>query len=67
VPLAMQIGIDTLQHGLMMVLGIGLYKPPVGTISSTIAGSSMVDTTRAFWPYFSVALACWWQSATSLP
>jgi tripartite ATP-independent transporter DctM subunit len=62
VPLAKSIGLDTLQLGLMMVLnlGIGLYTPPVGTtlfISSTIAGSSMGETTRALWPFLFVALA----------
>lgn len=61
VPLAAMIGLDPLQLGLMMVinLGIGLYTPPVGTtlfISSTIAGSSMAETTKALWPFF-VALA----------
>jgi TRAP-type C4-dicarboxylate transport system permease large subunit len=53
---------DPLQLGLVMVinLGIGLYTPPVGTtlfISSTIAGSSMRETTKALWPYFFVAIA----------
>ena len=62
VPLAQQIGLDPLQLGLMMVLnlGIGLYTPPVGTtlfISSTIAGSTMAETTRALWPFFGVAIA----------
>ena len=62
VPLAQQIGLDPLQLGLMMVLnlGIGLYTPPVGTtlfISSTIAGSTMGETTRALWPFFFVAIA----------
>jgi tripartite ATP-independent transporter DctM subunit len=62
VPLAQQIGLDPLQLGLIMVLnlGIGLYTPPVGTtlfISSTIAGSTMGETTRALWPYFFVAIA----------
>jgi tripartite ATP-independent transporter DctM subunit len=62
VPLAQQIGMDPLQLGLMMVLnlGIGLYTPPVGTtlfISSTIAGSTMAETTRALWPFFFVAIA----------
>jgi len=62
VPLAQQIGLDPLQLGLMMVinLGIGLYTPPVGTtlfISSTIAGSTMSETTKALWPFFFVALA----------
>jgi tripartite ATP-independent transporter DctM subunit len=62
VPLAQQIGLDPLQLGLMMVLnlGIGLYTPPVGTtlfISSTIAGSTMGETTKALWPFFFVAIA----------
>jgi tripartite ATP-independent transporter DctM subunit len=62
VPLAQQIGLDPLQLGLMMVLnlGIGLYTPPVGTtlfISSTIAGSTMSETTKALWPFFFVAIA----------
>ncbi|MFC7478446.1 TRAP transporter large permease [Dankookia sp. GCM10030260] len=62
VPLAATIGLDPLQLGLMMVLnlGIGLYTPPVGTtlfISSTIAGSTMSETTKALWPFFFVALA----------
>jgi tripartite ATP-independent transporter DctM subunit len=61
VPLAQQIGLDPLQLGLMMVLnlGIGLYTPPVGTtlfISSTIAGSTMGETTKALWPFFFVAI-----------
>jgi TRAP-type C4-dicarboxylate transport system permease large subunit len=51
VPLAQQIGMDPLQLGLVMVLnlGVGLYTPPVGTtlfISTTIAGSTMAETTR---------------------
>ena len=62
VPLAQQIGMDPLQLGLVMVLnlGIGLYTPPVGTtlfISTTIAGSTMAETTRALWPFFGVAIA----------
>ena len=62
VPLAQQIGMDPLQLGLMMVinLGVGLYTPPVGTtlfISTTIAGSTMAETTRALWPFFGVAIA----------
>ncbi len=62
VPLAQQIGMDPLQLGLVMVinLGVGLYTPPVGTtlfISSTIAGSTMAETTRALWPFFFVAIS----------
>ena len=61
VPLAQQIGLDPLQLGLMMILnlGIGLFTPPVGTtlfISSTIAGSTMGETTRALWPFFFVSI-----------
>jgi TRAP-type C4-dicarboxylate transport system permease large subunit len=61
VPLAQSSGLDTLQLGLIMVinLGIGLYTPPLRTtlfISSTIAGSSMSETTKALWPYFWVAI-----------
>ncbi len=53
---------DPLQLGLVMVikLGVGLYTPPVGTtlfISTTIAGSTMAETTRALWPFFGVAIA----------
>ena len=53
---------DPLQLGLVMVikLGVGLYTPPVGTtlfISTTIASSTMAETTRALWPFFGVAIA----------
>jgi tripartite ATP-independent transporter DctM subunit len=61
VPLAATIGLDPVQLGIIMVLnlGIGLYTPPIGTtlfISSSIARSSLADTTRELWPYFSVAM-----------
>jgi tripartite ATP-independent transporter DctM subunit len=61
VPLAQAIGLDLTQLGLMMVLNlaIGLYTPPVGTtlfISSSIAGVSIVQTTRELWPFYLVAL-----------
>ncbi|MBD5800624.1 Sialic acid TRAP transporter permease protein SiaT [Azoarcus sp. Aa7] len=61
VPLADAIGLDLMQLGLMMVLtlAIGLYTPPVGTtlfISSSIAQSSIVSTTRELWPFYGVAL-----------
>jgi tripartite ATP-independent transporter DctM subunit len=61
VPLAATIGLDPVQLGIIMVLnlGIGLYTPPIGTtlfISSSIARSSLVDTTRELWPYFGVAM-----------
>lgn len=42
-----------------LVAQMGLYTPPVGTtlfISSTIAGSSLSETVKAFWPFFWVAL-----------
>ncbi len=61
VPLAQVIGLDLTQLGLMMVLNlaIGLYTPPVGTtlfISSSIAGVSIVKTTRELWPFYLIAL-----------
>jgi tripartite ATP-independent transporter DctM subunit len=61
VPLAAAIGLDPVQLGLIMVinLGIGLYTPPIGTtlfISSSIAKSSLADTTRELWPFFAVAI-----------
>jgi tripartite ATP-independent transporter DctM subunit len=61
VPLAAMIGLDPVQLGIIMVLnlGIGLYTPPIGTtlfISSSIARSSLADTTRELWPYFGVAM-----------
>jgi tripartite ATP-independent transporter DctM subunit len=61
VPLAASLGIDPVQLGLIMVinLGIGLYTPPIGTtlfISSSIAKTSLADTTRELWPFFAVAM-----------
>jgi tripartite ATP-independent transporter DctM subunit len=61
VPLAASMGIDPVQLGLIMVinLGIGLYTPPIGTtlfISSSIAKTSLADTTRELWPFFAVAM-----------
>jgi tripartite ATP-independent transporter DctM subunit len=61
VPLAASMGIDPVQLGLIMVinLGIGLYTPPIGTtlfISSSIARTSLADTTRELWPFFAVAM-----------
>ena len=61
VPLAASIGLDPVQLGLIMIinLGIGLYTPPIGTtlfISSSIAKTSLADTTRELWPFFAVAM-----------
>lgn len=61
VPLADAIGLDRVQLGLMMVinLGIGLYTPPIGTtlfISSSIAKSSLGETTRELVPFFTMAM-----------
>ncbi|HEV2566923.1 MAG TPA: TRAP transporter large permease subunit [Microvirga sp.] len=61
VPLAATIGLDPVQLGLIMVLnlGIGLYTPPIGTtlfISSSIARSTLAETTRELWPFFGVAM-----------
>ena len=56
VPLAAQIGLDPVQLGLIMILnlGIGLYTPPIGTtlfISSSIAKSTLNETTQELWPF----------------
>lgn len=61
VPLAAQIGLDPVQLGLIMILnlGLGLYTPPIGTtlfISSSIAKSTLGETTRELWPFFGVTL-----------
>jgi tripartite ATP-independent transporter DctM subunit len=61
VPLAATIGLDPVQLGLIMILnlGIGLYTPPIGTtlfISSSIARTSLADTTKELWPFFAVAM-----------
>jgi tripartite ATP-independent transporter DctM subunit len=61
VPLAATIGLDPVQLGLIMIinLGIGLYTPPIGTtlfISSSIAKSSLSETTKELWPFFTVAM-----------
>lgn len=61
VPLAAQIGLDPVQLGIIMVLnlGIGLYTPPIGTtlfISTSIAKTTLGETTRELWPFFGVAM-----------
>jgi tripartite ATP-independent transporter DctM subunit len=61
VPLAAVIGLDPVQLGLIMIinLGMGLYTPPIGTtlfISSSIARTSLAETTKELWPFFTVAL-----------
>ena len=61
VPLAATIGLDPVQLGIIMILnlGLGLYTPPIGTtlfISSSIAKSTLGETTRELWPFFGVTL-----------
>lgn len=61
VPLAATLGIDPVQLGLIMIinLGIGLYTPPIGTtlfISSSIAKTTLAETTKELWPFFGVAM-----------
>ena len=61
VPLGASIGLDPVQLGIIMVLnlGIGLYTPPIGTtlfISTSIARTSLGETTRELWPFFGVAM-----------
>lgn len=61
VPLAATIGLDPVQLGIIMVLnlGIGLYTPPIGTtlfISTSIARTTLGETTKELWPFFGVAM-----------
>ena len=61
VPLAASIGLDPVQLGIIMMLnlGIDLYTPPIGTtlfISTSIARTSLGETTRELWPFFGVAM-----------
>lgn len=61
VPLAMAIGLDLTQLGIIMVLNlaIGLYTPPVGTtlfISASIARTKIIETTRELMPFYLMAL-----------
>jgi TRAP-type transport system large permease protein len=60
VPLAMSIGMDPIQLGIVMTinLAIGLYTPPVGTtlfITSSIAGVKVGQTVRELVPFYIVA------------
>lgn len=59
-PLAMSVGMDPVQLGIMMVvnLAIGLYTPPVGTtlfITSALAKVKVGETVRAMGPFYLVA------------
>jgi TRAP-type C4-dicarboxylate transport system permease large subunit len=44
---------------MILNLGIGLYTPPIGTtlfISSSIAKTTLSETTRELWPFLGVTL-----------
>ena len=61
VPLAIAMGMDPVQLGLIMILnlGLGIVTPPIGTtlfISSSIAKSSLAETTNELWPFLGVSL-----------
>jgi TRAP-type C4-dicarboxylate transport system permease large subunit len=61
-PLAVSVGMDPIQLGIMMVvnLAIGLYTPPVGTtlfITSSLAKVKVGETVRAMGPFYLVAFA----------
>lgn len=60
VPLAMSIGMDLTQLGIMMTvnLAIGLYTPPVGTtlfITSSLAKVKVGETVKELGPFYFVA------------
>lgn len=59
-PLATAVEMDPVHLGLIMVttLALGLYTPPFGTtlyISASIGKVSVVETTKALWPFYILA------------
>ena len=61
-PIAVKIGLDPVQFGIMMMLnlGIGLCTPPVGStlfVGCAIGRTSMERVTRAIWPFYLAMLA----------
>ncbi|MEX5300563.1 TRAP transporter large permease subunit, partial [Kocuria sp. CPCC 205292] len=59
-PLATAVEMDPVHLGLIMVttLAIGLYTPPFGTtlyISASIGKVSVIETTKALWPFYLLA------------
>lgn len=60
--LAMSIGMDPVQAGIMIVLAlnIGLMTPPVGAslfVLSSISGTKIEDITKAMWPFVIAEIA----------
>lgn len=60
-PIAMQVGVDPVHFGIIMLvnLAIGLFTPPVGIclfITCGIAKISIVDSLKAFIPFFLVMI-----------
>ncbi len=72
--LAMSIGMDPVQAGIMIVLSlnIGLMTPPVGAslfVLSSITGAKIEDITKAMWPFVIAEIAvlfivAYWPSLT---
>ncbi|MEW6514206.1 MAG: TRAP transporter large permease [Pseudomonadota bacterium] len=72
--LAMSIGMDPVQAGIMIVLSlnIGLMTPPVGAslfVLSSITGAKIEDITKAMWPFVVAEIAvlflvAYWPSLT---
>lgn len=72
--LAMSIGMDPVQAGIMIVLAlnIGLMTPPVGAslfVLSSITGAKIEDITKAMWPFVIAEVAvlflvAYWPSLT---
>lgn len=60
-PVAIAIGIDPVQFGVltMMALGLGLTTPPVGAclfLGCSIAGIPMEQTIKSIWPFYAAIL-----------
>jgi tripartite ATP-independent transporter DctM subunit len=61
-PLAIQLGMDPVQFGIMLILnlGIGLVTPPVGSVlfvGCAICKVSIEQTVRTMWPFYLALLA----------
>jgi tripartite ATP-independent transporter DctM subunit len=56
-PMAVELGIDPVHFGIIMMLnlGIGLVTPPVGSVlfvGAAVGGMKMEDTVKTIWPFY---------------
>jgi TRAP-type C4-dicarboxylate transport system permease large subunit len=60
-PVAVSIGVDPIQFGIIMMmnLGLGLCTPPVGAclfVGCIIGGVKIQDAVRTIWPFYAAIL-----------